>query len=298
MRWLGLVALLSGCDRVYGLVSTTSVDAGLLDSDHDGIPDIYDNCPFVWNPDQSDIDADGVGDVCDNCPLIPNHPPIGQPQADADADGVGDACDPHPLIAGDCLVLLDRFTTPEDFSQHWTVAAGPPANATVAQGAVSLAPLPASASVWVTSLDLPAGATIEVLATVDRSADGQVGVLTNASMATQFEECFATHSTQGYQIGVEAIVPSVGVLAGGNAFDVPVSNDLLFRLNVDRTVTPPSVSCRYDWGLATAVTSVQDAVGVPPGPAGFAVNGMAATFEIFLAYTFTPGVTCPVTIYR
>jgi MYXO-CTERM domain-containing protein len=42
------------------------------DSDHDGIDDSLDNCPFVANPDQADGDGDGVGDVCDNCALVAN----------------------------------------------------------------------------------------------------------------------------------------------------------------------------------------------------------------------------------
>lgn len=44
------------------------------DSDSDGISDIEDNCPFVFNPDQNDSDGDGVGDVCDttNCGVCGN----------------------------------------------------------------------------------------------------------------------------------------------------------------------------------------------------------------------------------
>jgi hypothetical protein len=42
------------------------------DSDHDGIDDALDNCPYVANPDQADGDGDGVGDVCDNCAGTPN----------------------------------------------------------------------------------------------------------------------------------------------------------------------------------------------------------------------------------
>src|SRR5262249_12805002 len=35
------------------------------DRDGDEIPDIFDNCPTVFNPDQRDSDDDGVGDACD-----------------------------------------------------------------------------------------------------------------------------------------------------------------------------------------------------------------------------------------
>jgi hypothetical protein len=35
------------------------------DQDADGIPDASDNCPVVYNPDQTDTDGDGLGDACD-----------------------------------------------------------------------------------------------------------------------------------------------------------------------------------------------------------------------------------------
>jgi hypothetical protein len=57
------------------------------DADQDGVPDIEDNCPVVYNDDCSDVDADFVGDVCDNCPEDAN-----ATQADTDLDGLGDAC--------------------------------------------------------------------------------------------------------------------------------------------------------------------------------------------------------------
>jgi M6 family metalloprotease-like protein len=65
-----------------------------IDSDSDGYSDVIstscplDNCPYIYNPDQTDTDGDGIGDVCDNCPTISN-----LDQADSDNDGIGDSCD-------------------------------------------------------------------------------------------------------------------------------------------------------------------------------------------------------------
>ena len=71
-----------------------------VDTDADGHQDIQDNCPALFNPDQSDLDTDGLGDLCDsdqdgdgipqgldNCPLVANGT-----QDDSDANGAGDAC--------------------------------------------------------------------------------------------------------------------------------------------------------------------------------------------------------------
>jgi hypothetical protein len=48
-----------------------------------------DNCPLLFNLDQSDSDSDTVGDVCDVCPAVFN-----PDQTDTDGDGVGDVCIP------------------------------------------------------------------------------------------------------------------------------------------------------------------------------------------------------------
>ena len=57
------------------------------DTDGDGIPDVLDNSPLVFNPNQEDEDGDGVGDVSD----------------DFDHDGVwnpSDSCPDTPLGKG------------------------------------------------------------------------------------------------------------------------------------------------------------------------------------------------------
>ena len=58
------------------------------DSDGDRIGDVCDNCKYIYNPNQKDSDGDRIGDACDNCKYIYN-----PNQKDSDGDGVGDACD-------------------------------------------------------------------------------------------------------------------------------------------------------------------------------------------------------------
>ena len=81
------------------------------DDDNDGVLDEDDNCPFQFNPDQSDNDDDGLGDVCDadddndgvldtqdNCPLTFN-----PGQEDRDRDGLGDVCDLEEVNISEAL---------------------------------------------------------------------------------------------------------------------------------------------------------------------------------------------------
>ena len=98
------------------------------DSDGDGAIDSVDNCPGLYNPNQSDNDCDLIGNYCDNCTDIDgdgygnpgyaanicpddNCPSTYNPnQEDFDGDGVGDSCDFHAPeideIWTECLGLL------------------------------------------------------------------------------------------------------------------------------------------------------------------------------------------------
>lgn len=93
--------------------SSAAARPALQDTDLDGVSDATDLCPWVADPQQSDLDGDHLGDACDtdadgdgmperagpgafldNCPLLPN-----PDQADRDGDGVGDACQGLPGAA-------------------------------------------------------------------------------------------------------------------------------------------------------------------------------------------------------
>lgn len=52
---------------------------------------VCDNCPGIYNPNQSDSDFDGVGNACDNCPAVYN-----PNQKDTNNNGIGDACEAAP----------------------------------------------------------------------------------------------------------------------------------------------------------------------------------------------------------
>jgi large repetitive protein len=58
------------CDPCPLNPNTTSCSAfNPDDQDSDGVPNLTDNCPTIYNPDQTaDADADGKGDACDSCP--------------------------------------------------------------------------------------------------------------------------------------------------------------------------------------------------------------------------------------
>jgi hypothetical protein len=73
---------------------TMQVKNAAFVSDPDKDEVVYDNCPYVVNPDQKDDDNDGLGNACDNCPAVSNIDNI-----DSDGDGVGDRCDncPHEI---------------------------------------------------------------------------------------------------------------------------------------------------------------------------------------------------------
>ncbi len=84
---------LRGEELVIGTLTriVDQADVGGVDTDADGVSDVFDNCPLTINGDQGDADVDGVGDACDNCTFSWN-----AFQEDFDGDGIGDLCDNCP----------------------------------------------------------------------------------------------------------------------------------------------------------------------------------------------------------
>jgi hypothetical protein len=70
------------------------------DMDDDHVPDSYDNCPGVFNPDQTDSDSNGTGDACET-----SGP---EPDTSSDAESGGDAgSSPEPDASADPGAELD-----------------------------------------------------------------------------------------------------------------------------------------------------------------------------------------------
>lgn len=70
-RWgytiLVLLTALLLLPGVHALGCRVATSNGMLpDVDCDGVPDAFDNCPSVHNPDQYDTNRNGIGDACDS----------------------------------------------------------------------------------------------------------------------------------------------------------------------------------------------------------------------------------------
>jgi hypothetical protein len=118
MKTAIVIVCLAGCNQVFDLRATVSIDAaGAADVDDDGVGDTVDNCPTISNGDQANADGDGFGDACDTCPLTASSsahdddrdhmgddcdpcPGMRDFGVDGDGDGVGDLCDPAVGTAG------------------------------------------------------------------------------------------------------------------------------------------------------------------------------------------------------
>jgi len=112
MRPWVVLALLTGCNQVYGLDATELAPDESKDLDSDNIPDVEDPCLASEADRVADFDQDGVLDDVDGCLLVDN-------TIDSDADGISDICDPHPMLAGDRVRCSTTFQSQELSSAIW-----------------------------------------------------------------------------------------------------------------------------------------------------------------------------------
>ena len=101
LKIIAIVQRLNDCceSPVYQVQTNSILDLD-PDPDEDGLTYLYDNCHFVFNPDQTDVDADGLGDACDACNGLVNI--LGNVDLDASGD------DYSPIIGvNDVLAFSD-----------------------------------------------------------------------------------------------------------------------------------------------------------------------------------------------
>ncbi|MFO0749416.1 MAG: HYR domain-containing protein [Myxococcota bacterium] len=103
VRWQVVAHDVNGNDATVDC--ETLLDLSARDRDHDGVPDVNDNCPDTKNPDQVDTDSDGAGDACD-----PTDFDGLQAQGSGGCDAGGSATLPALLAGFAALVLLRRRT--------------------------------------------------------------------------------------------------------------------------------------------------------------------------------------------
>jgi hypothetical protein len=91
------------------------------DIDGDGVLNEDDGCPYDYDPGQEDTDGDGVNDGCDNCMYVQN-----QYQYDEDGDGIGDACDEAKLYLQCCEDMPPPYYQIPYSYQFWAIGGTPP----------------------------------------------------------------------------------------------------------------------------------------------------------------------------
>jgi hypothetical protein len=95
------------------------VDLGVPDSDGDGVYDSGDNCPTVYNPDQTDTDGDGLGDVCDRC-LTVNKDGSGTGTVTSDPAGIFCGADCTEIYIEGTVVTLRAYPGVNSFFDGWS----------------------------------------------------------------------------------------------------------------------------------------------------------------------------------
>ena len=294
---IAALALLAACNRVLGLDETLVVDAEPADVDEDGIENGFDNCLAAPNPSQSDEDLDGVGDACDNCPLIEN----AAQEAAGDLDLVGDSCDARPSGTGDCLIVIDSFTDPAKFLDHWVVLGAPDNVVTPDPGSVMITPTTAgvaivvrdeSGAVLAGTFDVQVSVRLPSVLTIVRAVSNSTGPRMGYGCAEE------------YALPLPLVAASVGTSSAFASYSsrlstAPASTSALLRLVPDdRVLGSRRLVCRVDHGAAVGVHEFAMPPALTDGGPGVTVQVEPAEILAIAIYQSRPGETCPAPIVR
>lgn len=289
LRWISCLVGLAACKSspaqpmdAAPLCPPNAVADSTADSDHDGIPDIVDNCVAVANPDQHDEDGDCLGDACDGCAWQPNG---AADTVDSDSDGLADVCDPNPTIADRWLFdpFTDKAFTTAAFSVHGIWLEGGDVAASTDVGDAF-----ASAGVRLGASGLPAldHATIDTTFEVDPQVIArqfQVGaqflMIDDDPMSASHTGYVASvdHDAAGYWLRVSSV--QAETLTPVQSIQLPATPTGALQLHV--AFTASAVAAALTSG---GVTTRLDAVTIAgtAGHVGVWTGTASATFEYFV----------------
>ena len=297
-RVLASACFVAGCSFSHGSPGgsqpggSTAPDAPTtdptVDTDHDGIPDVSDNCPTIANADQHDHDLDGRGDVCDVCPHLADT------GADADGDGVGDACDPRPTEAGDRIVLFDGFYGP----LQWNPVVGGPS--WQASGGV-LVQADANAAYQIVRTLSPAPNNVFAEARVhvtqvspSQSSRHSIGLVVGYHAADDYFFCGVAQAATGAELDAGYVYPDGGSGSfsdNPDAFSDAMTGDSIV-LQAQTTQGAADTFTHLDCTGQRAAdhgNASYDAETPATGEIGLRTNGVAASFD----YVFVVEVPAP-----
>jgi hypothetical protein len=295
---------LGGCNQLFEIEETDVTTS--VDTDSDGLPDLEDNCPGAPNPEQVDFDTDGVGDACDNCPLNANTAQQNVGEAEGNRDDIGDDCDPNPTKGGDCLILVDQFSDPDQLAANWELV----------HGVGNPTPMLQHAGDHVVFQPNAVNKPAFMLAAVNGErlfGRYSVNVVGDWNPPSNFAEAMAAtdvtdldhHLACGIQkISADAsstfvrfqVSATMSQVQAGFISGPPVRSDFSTRLVVERD-TMDVARCSVKWGVADGATNTPN--NLAPLAAGGA--GIVATNDpvsIRAVALYTTYATCTPTVFR
>ena len=282
------------------------ITAVARDSDADEVPDPFDNCPLISNPDQADRDGNDIGDRCETTTLPSVTPSTEKPtpvQASGGGDnggcqlqGGGKSSAGWALLAGIGLALVRRHR----LRRHAAVAG------------LLLAVVPPTGPA--TAIEAPATCA------ADCDASGEVSVeeilqLVNAALgAAPLGDCLCADADNGGSVTVDELLAAVNDALQGCAGMPPLAlaRNLVslirsfafipsFALPVSLAISgagPDPGPCPIGGGFASSCNEIGNAVRIPievivceaDGPEGRATFNGSATVA---GYGSCPDVLLP-----